>query len=67
MYLVHVLTIHKCTLDSGLVRRCRAVARLQLSTTLVLTPRVKVAVFVTLSIVTYALVTFHNDRVCTVQ
>jgi hypothetical protein len=72
MYLVHVLTIHNNTLGIRLVTRCKDIARLHLSTSFVPTLRLGLVVSmtipsVTLIVTSYALVTFHIERVCTVQ
>jgi hypothetical protein len=47
MYLVHALTMHNCTLDTGLVCRYGAVASLQLLTSFVPTPSLRLVVSVT--------------------
>jgi hypothetical protein len=47
MYLVQALTMHNSTLDYGLVSRYGAVARLQLLTSSVPTPRLMLVVNVT--------------------
>jgi hypothetical protein len=61
------MTKHHCTLlDTGLVCRYRVVTRLQLFTSFVPTPSLKLVVFVTVHVTKCTLVTFHIKRVCTV-
>jgi hypothetical protein len=71
MYLVHVLANHNCTLDIGLVSRCKVVARLQHFTSFVPTHSLTLFVVVTVLIcmsaivTTYTIVVFHTQRACT--
>jgi hypothetical protein len=72
MYLVRVLTKHKSTLDIGIMSRYKAVARLHLFTSVVPTRGLRLVTFlpilcVTVNVTTYALVTFHIERVCTLH
>jgi hypothetical protein len=71
MYLVHVLTVHNCTLDTNRASRYKVVARLQLFISFVPTPSFTHVVFVivpcvTVSVSKHKLFTFHIERVCTV-
>jgi hypothetical protein len=72
MYLVHVLTRHKSTLGISIVIRYTAVARLLLFNSFVPTPRLALVVYVivrsvTVTVITYAQVSLHIERVCTLQ
>jgi hypothetical protein len=62
MYFVHVLTRLNCTLDSGLVSRYRAIARLQLLDSFVPTLGLMLVVFVTVS---YVIVTITKHKLVT--